>query len=302
HEATLANLLELILYHQDTLTNLAQDKGNEGQICIVELVDYCARKITSLNIQDPPEYTSKTTSSIASQSPESTFLEQVAEIEFNCQMAALTIIRHIINVASKLSPSIVSRITDTHDFMIMLVYLLEKAPWTRKSPDGKSIYKFINRKWTQVPRTQNAKLTEHQAQVWLAINDLAMDPELRDGYEINSFRKDTILRLRILLTNSLVDQITILTDLQRVIEQLSISNPPATLSKSMLLIEQVPEIREKILEETDFEELAQEQITKLFEEDQEEKQKEMAQLASMFKDMADFVVNKDHHNVELNKK
>lgn len=37
---------------------------------------------------------------------------------------------------------------------------------------------------------------KYEAQAWIALNILLMDPECRRKYKMNSFQKETILRVR----------------------------------------------------------------------------------------------------------
>ncbi len=137
--------------------------------------------------------------------------------------------------------------------------------------------------------------------MWLALNDLAVDPEIRQNYEINNLRKDTLQRLKRHLNDTLIDQIPPLIDLQRVIEEIGLADVQGTLSKSILLIEQVPEIREKILEETDFEALAAKQAETILVEDEDAKREEYLRIANMLSSMAEYI-NDNDENININLK
>jgi hypothetical protein len=145
------------MFHDDVLVTLIDDRGNDGQLFLVELIDYCARKIMTLNTMEKKPYKQKTIQELSKETEEEGLLAQKEEIEFKSCMAALSIFRYITNSASKLPPSLISRITETHDFLLNLVYLVDHAPWLRKSEDKKKTYKYINGVWMPIPREEYFK-------------------------------------------------------------------------------------------------------------------------------------------------
>lgn len=56
--------------------------------------------------------------------------------------------------------------------------------------------KYVDGKWTEIPPRDRFVLTKTEAQVWLALYNLLMEPECRRKYEFNSFNKSEILKLR----------------------------------------------------------------------------------------------------------
>eukprot|EP00951_Prasinocladus_malaysianus_P045569 scaffold609240_cov43-Prasinocladus_malaysianus.AAC.1 len=54
-----------------------------------------------------------------------------------------------------------------------------------------------------------------QEPVWLAINNLVVDPAFREKYDFNEFRKDALQSLRRYMNELLFDQLPVLKDLQR---------------------------------------------------------------------------------------
>jgi hypothetical protein len=53
-----------------------------------------------------------------------------------------------------------------------------------------------NNRWEKVPRHERFQLTKPEAQVWLALYNLLMEPECRRKYEFSSYNKNEILKLR----------------------------------------------------------------------------------------------------------
>ena len=58
------------------------------------------------------------------------------EIEFNCAMTSLSIIRFITDHMEGLPASIIHQLMDVTDIPLMLIPLLEERPWLRKNKKG----------------------------------------------------------------------------------------------------------------------------------------------------------------------
>lgn len=291
HEATVANLLEFILYNTDLL------KTENMQDVLVDLVDYCYRKFTRLLREESPPIEKPSKESLLQESLDIQFKKSTHNIEFSCQMCALSIFRYITDVLGFLSPSVVTRILDTHDMILTLVYIIEKAPWKKRGPDG--YYFFKNNQWVKAAPEEYNTVQQHEAQAWLSINNLLCDRESTRRYEYNPYRKDTVLRLTKYLNNNLLlDQIPVLVDTQRHVSQLQILNPPASQNTKILYIEQISQIRNEILKE-DFDEIAQDQTRSIFKPlDQNELKKEVEFFSKMFDHLADLNIGGQESDFE----
>ena len=62
------------------------------------------------------------------------------------------------------------------------------------------------------------------SQVWLAVYNIVCEPAIRRRYQFNSYRKNVLLRLRGFLNEKVVDQIPILTDLQRALDEMTLTD------------------------------------------------------------------------------
>lgn len=104
---------------------------------------------------------------------------------------------------------------------------------------------------TSHPRPHNPDLTpqidttDHtlgpSPQVWLLLNNLLVDPKARAKYDMDEYRKEAVLRVRRYLNDILLDQLPILRDLQRVLDELTmgVSSQPDESQTTRLIIEQV---------------------------------------------------------------
>lgn len=96
---------------------------------MVDLIDYCARKITALsNWPDEDEITSSTNNHPL----EST----TATLPLRTHLSTLSILRHITTHISSLPLSVTTRILGKHDMIVALVYVLERRAWERKRRVG----------------------------------------------------------------------------------------------------------------------------------------------------------------------
>ena len=66
------------------------------------------------------------------------------------------------------------------------------------------------------------KLTKIEAQVWLTIYNMFMTNDSSRKYEMTSFRRQNLLRLRKYLNETLLDQLPMLTDMLRGLEEMNI--------------------------------------------------------------------------------
>ena len=55
--------------------------------------------------------------------------------------------------------------------------------------------KYIDNKWQEVPENDQFKLTKIEGQVWLSLFQLLMNDDCQKKYELNSYRKNVILKV-----------------------------------------------------------------------------------------------------------
>ena len=108
---------------------------------VLEIVDYVARKLARLNnphydfrmeaIQKrhsiDPDSVKEFAASLESRKPGDDLPEHFSDIDFRVCTTAVTICRFICEHAEVLPLSVVSRITDTHDILILLVPLIGES-------------------------------------------------------------------------------------------------------------------------------------------------------------------------------
>eukprot|EP00736_Rhodelphis_marinus_P012319 Rmarinus@m.2834 len=275
HEAALCNLLEVVLFHKE-----AMECAGEA---LVDLSDYCYRKIIRLlEIMEPVERT-KSAEDYMKESTTDHLKEQVREIEFSCGMCCLSIVRYMSDYAAVLPVSVVKNLFDDRDFVMALIPVMEKAPWRKRTPKG--FMKYSDGKWEHIDEDNLPKLVRHEAQVWLALNNFVCDPTFKAKYDWNSYRKDQMTRLRRYCNEVLLDQIPPLADLFRHIEQLAVMEPPPATHRAMVVVEQVGRLRDLIQDgksESYYRELAEKCKTDAFEDTEESRKAEIERMAALY--------------------
>ncbi|PHJ18107.1 mynd finger domain-containing protein [Cystoisospora suis] len=238
HEALVVNFLEVLLYHR-TAAQAAEDH-------LVDLVDYINRKIVDISeLHGAPLTVESIKAGVSLDSEE--MQRQQRECEFKISMTCLSILRFITDHRSALPVTVTTRLLDQHDVLLSLVSLMERKPWYKTKSNGETEF-FEDQQW--IPqRSDEASMPKVQAQVWLTIYNLVMDQECRNRYDMTSYRRDNLLRLRRFLNETVHDQIPPLMDLHRCLEQLAISGQHPTDNHSIppILVEMSADVRENLL-------------------------------------------------------
>ncbi|CAK0891259.1 unnamed protein product [Prorocentrum cordatum] len=82
--------------------------------------------------------------------------EQFVECEFQVCMCAISIVRFLTDHRVAVPLAVTTRLLETHDVLLLLVPLMEKAPWVRKNRLNGRIQKFEEHEWTSRPTTRAA--------------------------------------------------------------------------------------------------------------------------------------------------
>lgn len=267
HEATIINLFEVFFYYK----HFVEACGDK----LIDIADYLARKLSRL--QNPnfnfrecdinksllqptdPEAAKQFAEEIAKQTPKEDLLKQWTEIEFRICVASVAMARYLCEHAEVLQLSVVSRISDTHDFLLLFIPLIENPPWTRRLQNGKW-QKLIDQRWTPVLPIDLLKITKLEGQPWIGLYTFLAKETFRERYHLNSFRKGQLLRVRKYINEILLDQLPFLADVQRYMDELAVTNVPEPSSLSgngsVFMFQQVAVLTEAIVKGKDFPSIA----------------------------------------------
>lgn len=109
-------------------------------------------------------------------------------------------------------------------------------------------------------------MTKTEAQLWLAIYNMFMSQEANRKYEITTFRKSNLLRLRKYINESLLDQLPMLGGMLRALEEMSMMGESAIGEKNSFIVQQMPELRTNITKGKDWQKVMKYQLDKFFKE------------------------------------
>ncbi|KFU85896.1 Zinc finger MYND domain-containing protein 10, partial [Chaetura pelagica] len=262
--ASIINLLETVFFYKE-ICESAEDN-------LLDLIDYCHRKLTLLVGRSANGQT-VTLAELHPQdlpSPGSMQeLQKLAEtMEFEISLKALSVLRFITDQVESLPLSALTRMLNTHNLPCLLVELVEHCPWS--CWEAGKLKKFENGTWHMVPPEDQVKMTKLDGQVWLALLNLLLTPECQSKYHFDGFNKSQLLKLRVFLTDTLIDQLPNLVEMQRFLSHLAVTEPPPP--KKDLVLEQIPFIWNHILKKNagKWEAIAKHQVKQVFSSTEEE--------------------------------
>lgn len=140
-------------------------------------------------------------------------------------------------------------------------------------------------RWPHIARLHRSALLKDPGsleQVWIALYNVIQDGECRRKYEFSDHNKNELLKLRGHFNDVLIDQLPVLNELRRSMEELAVmATPPAEQS---VVMEQLPEIHSQLVKINGkrWRAIAEHQNTKVFNPDQKTLQAQAARLAQTY--------------------
>ena len=274
HEVTVISLLESALFHGEAVESLDEN--------LLDLIDFIYRKLMDLTSDWPFDFGDDSDYQEGAKKSSSTTEEgnnqwscfdelgkQDTALKFGVTMKCLNILRYIIDqcATGQLPLSVSNRLLVVFDFPLLLVQIMDSKPWMRQVNNGKTTLVYVDTRWKPIQSPDDIeKMSSAEAQVWLGLYQLLMTQDLQRKYDFNSFRRSVFAKLRTHLTESVLDQLPVLVEFRRFIEHLSFTTADVAPPKSEIVIEQVPEIYDKIVAkyEKKWRKLAQDQLSKFF--------------------------------------
>ena len=84
--------------------------------------------------------------------------------------------------------------------------------------------------------------------------------EANRKYEVTTFRKSNLLRLRKYITEPVIDQLPMLANMLRTLEEISLMGDNSIAEKNSFIVQQIPEIRQKIIKGKNWDKIAKYQL------------------------------------------
>ncbi|KIZ06797.1 hypothetical protein MNEG_1153 [Monoraphidium neglectum] len=217
HETALANLLEVALFHRCACEAASEDM-------LLELADWAYRKLTYLNT-DAHKHSADTAKDRSARQlldlgPEEHLDEQLGEVTWGAGMCGLTIMRYLAEHLGSLPLGVMARLVSANDTIMALMPLVAQPPWAR-THKGK-MERYIQGYWQVVEPADRLQLALPDAQVWLALHNLLLEPACRAKYDPDEYRREALQKLRRHMHEPLLDQLPVLKDLQRLLDEMAV--------------------------------------------------------------------------------
>jgi hypothetical protein len=257
HEGLIANLLGVLLYHQDAAQALSEDTA-------LELVDWCVRKLHWLNGKGRKRAAQQSNrpDEILQNDSKRDFEMRREETMFVASMAALTILRHLSEHSAQLSLAVTHRMAGTHNAATLATLLLLQPPWERRQ--HAIIERWESGQWMRLTASMQRCLGTMDAQAWLLLHNIVLDPGSASKLDLCEPNVETMLKLRALITPPLREQLPCLEALSRFLEGLAMGASPQhqvsaggiVAARGNIIIEQHSGLRDALLKRTDWSEIA----------------------------------------------
>ncbi|KAI8116489.1 Zinc finger MYND domain-containing protein 10 like protein [Lucilia cuprina] len=242
HEGAVISLLDMALYHESGCEAL-QDSA-------IDLIDYCAQAVAQVIGLASMGYHENDTNIDVDESILTELERQKRDLIYKIGLRSISILNYLADNANSLPISASRRLIVTHDIPWLMADLLNFRPWQKRTKKG--LEKYIDEKWTLVKGEAVAKVVKHEAQAWFCLRQILFNNNLMSSYEINDERRKQLAKCQGLLHESLLDQLPPLIDLKQLLCQLTMSSKSSNVSKkSNLVLEELPEIKENLIKETE---------------------------------------------------
>lgn len=243
HEGAVISLLDTALFHVSACEAL--------QDAAIDLVDYCALAVAQVIGLVSMGYHENQSRLDVDEAVLSELERQKRDLIYKIGMRCISILCYLAEHADAIPLSASRRMLVTHDVPWLMADLLLFRPWQRRTDKG--IQRFIDEKWLTVEGADISKISKQEAQTWFCMRQLLFNQSLMASYELNEERRKHISKCQGLLQETLLDQIPPLVELKQYLCNLGVtSNPSETQKrKTNLVLEELPEIREKLIAEAE---------------------------------------------------
>jgi hypothetical protein len=119
-------------------------------------------------------------------------------MDFTVAINSLSILRYITDAILTAPLSVMTRLLNDHDIICNLVYVIEKAPWLKSNKKEKKFQKFEDGRWKVVSKDDVFLLGKVEAQIWLSLYNLLIEPECQKKYKYNMHNHAVVLRVRVI--------------------------------------------------------------------------------------------------------
>ncbi|KAF6210404.1 hypothetical protein GE061_013509 [Apolygus lucorum] len=238
YEVMVHGIVQAMIYHGDTFNYLRETSD--------DLVEYCVLRLRKL--LRPLKYISNGSLQNMDDDPIGGIKNQNRYIDFNIGSQCIATLRYVCENLDSLPLSVSTRIYSTHDLPVLITQLLHQKVWT-KVEEGKT-YKFNETDWQEL-RPDDPPLTKMECQVWLLLRQLMLNTSNNSCYHYSDYRKEQLTKLIKYLNDRVLDQLSVLVDLQRMLHFLHV-RAPSESDKTVhnpLIVEITPLFQDQLVQQ-----------------------------------------------------
>ncbi|XP_045455912.1 zinc finger MYND domain-containing protein 10 [Melitaea cinxia] len=250
HEAAAIGLLETVLFHED------------GAQCIsevaIDLLHYSVDQLTALVAIINNGYLKPlSVKDLECETAAEELERQKKDLQFDISMRCISIVRYLAEhmEAAGIGASISTNLYKTFDVPSLLCHLIQLQPW-RKVNDKGDIQIFNFGRWSKSTEDDLSQLHRTEAQLWLCLRQLLLEPRLPHHYTIDECRRSAFCSLQAKITDAMLDQVPPLGDLKMFLCRLAVGDYSSLHNRTngvknpgCTLIEVVPQIKNKYMKE-----------------------------------------------------
>jgi hypothetical protein len=218
HEATVAGLLEVALHHAAAAAALPEEAA-------LELCDWGARRLARWLEGGGKKAAASAHKQCAAELAAATPAEELAAREAAAAeqvgLAALALLRHLSEHAPRLSLGVAARLAGAGDAAGAAARGLLAPPWERPAPGG-GLERLDAGGWRRVPPAERRRLCAPEAQAWLLLYNVMLDPVFAPRLRLSAAATEELLRLRPHLAPPLLEQLPPLRGLARALDELAL--------------------------------------------------------------------------------
>ncbi|XP_023947226.2 zinc finger MYND domain-containing protein 10 [Bicyclus anynana] len=250
HEAAVVGLLETVLFHEDGAQCISE--------VIIDLLHYAVDQLTALVALINNGYLKPlSTKELDCETAADELERQKKDLQFDISMRCISIIRYLVEHMEVVGvgASISSNVYKTYDVPSILCHLLQLEPWRRVDDKGE-LQIFTFGRWSKPSEEDYIQLHRSEAQLWLCLRQLLLEPRLPHHYTIDECRRAAFCSLQAKITDTVLDQIPPLGDLKMFLCRLAVGDYSSVHTRTngvknpgCTLIEIVPQIKQAYLKE-----------------------------------------------------
>ncbi|XP_045505367.1 zinc finger MYND domain-containing protein 10 [Colias croceus] len=250
HEAAAVGLLETVLFHEDGAQCVSE--------VVIDLLHYVVDQLTALIALVNNGYLKpQTAKEMETETAADELERQQRDLEFDISMRCISIVRYLaehMEVAG-VGASISTNLYKTYDVPSILCHLINLQPW-KKVGDFGDIQIFNFGRWTKPSAEDLLQMHRSEAQLWLCLRQLLLEPRLQHYYTIDECRRAAFCSLQAKISDTMLDQVPPLGELKMFLCRLAVGDYSSLHNRSngvknpgCTLIEVVPQIKDAYMKQ-----------------------------------------------------